>query len=215
VPLFVEELTKMVLESKMLRLANGHYELNWPLQSLTIPVTLPAAFEAIGHLTKGLELLKLLPETIERIKQELELQTLLGPVLVATKGNAAPEVEGVYARARELCQKLGETPELFPVLFGLPVGAFGAGRGPDRSRVGGAAPQFGRERSGLRLDRSLHLAVILGCESRPAARPLGRYSELTGGSLSSHDGVRRRSFPCQSSIKARATRCEVYGDLER
>jgi Terminase small subunit len=44
---------------------------------------------------------------------------------------------------------------------------------------------------------------------------LGRYSELTAGSLSFHDGVRRRSFPCQSSIKARATRCEVYGDLER
>src|SRR5262249_46208270 len=40
VPLFVEELTKMVLESKMLRLVDGHYELNGPLQSLAIPVTL-------------------------------------------------------------------------------------------------------------------------------------------------------------------------------
>ena len=34
-------------------------------------------------------------------------------------GQAAPEVERVYARARELYQQLGETPELFPVLHGL------------------------------------------------------------------------------------------------
>jgi predicted ATPase len=38
---------------------------------------------------------------------------------MATKGYAAPEVEHVYTRVRELCQQVGETPELFPVLFGL------------------------------------------------------------------------------------------------
>ena len=32
---------------------------------------------------------------------------------------AAPEVEKAYARARELCQQVGETPQLFPVLLGL------------------------------------------------------------------------------------------------
>ncbi len=36
-----------------------------------------------------------------------------------TKGHAAPEVEHAYIRARELCQRMGETPELAPVLFGL------------------------------------------------------------------------------------------------
>ena len=43
----------------------------------------------------------------------------LGPALMATKGHAAPEVEQTYTRARELCQQEGETPQLFPVLFGL------------------------------------------------------------------------------------------------
>ena len=38
---------------------------------------------------------------------------------MATKGFAAPEVEQAYARARELCQQVGETPQLFPVLGGL------------------------------------------------------------------------------------------------
>ena len=38
---------------------------------------------------------------------------------MATKGCAAPEVGKVYARARELCQQVGETPQLFPALWGL------------------------------------------------------------------------------------------------
>ena len=40
VPLFVEELTKMVLESGLLRKRNGHYELQGPLPPLAIPTTL-------------------------------------------------------------------------------------------------------------------------------------------------------------------------------
>jgi predicted ATPase/class 3 adenylate cyclase len=78
-----------------------------------------ANVEAINHLTKGLELLKTLPDTPERAQQELTLQIALGVPLVTTKGSAAPEVERTYARARELCQQLGEIPQLFPVLWGL------------------------------------------------------------------------------------------------
>jgi predicted ATPase len=64
-------------------------------------------------------LLDTLPDTPQRAQQELMLQINLGPALQATKGPAAPEVERVYARARELCQQVGETPQLFPVLWGL------------------------------------------------------------------------------------------------
>jgi predicted ATPase len=39
--------------------------------------------------------------------------------LIAIKGYAAPDVERAYARARELCQQIGDTPQLFPVLRGL------------------------------------------------------------------------------------------------
>jgi class 3 adenylate cyclase/predicted ATPase len=78
-----------------------------------------AHLEAIAHLTKGLELLKTLPESPPRIQQELMLYVALGPALTATKGQAAAEVEHAYARARELCRQVGETPQLFQVLFGL------------------------------------------------------------------------------------------------
>ncbi len=73
----------------------------------------------MSHLNKGLEVLRILPDTMERTQQELDLQTILGLVLIATKGYAAPDVERVYAQARALCQRMGETPQLFPVLRGL------------------------------------------------------------------------------------------------
>src|SRR5438132_2804593 len=61
-----------------------------------------ANLEAIGHLTTGLEVVKILPDTPERTQHELTLYTALGVPLRATKGLAAPEVGQAYARAREL-----------------------------------------------------------------------------------------------------------------
>ena len=78
-----------------------------------------ANLETISHLTKGREILKTLPDTPQRSQQELDMLTILGPALVATRGFAAPDVETVYTRARELCQQVGETPRRFPVLAGL------------------------------------------------------------------------------------------------
>jgi predicted ATPase len=75
--------------------------------------------EAIAHLTRGLELLQPLPDTPERTRRELGLQVALATPLTATKGLGAAEVGDTHNRARELCQQIGETPELFPVLWGL------------------------------------------------------------------------------------------------
>ena len=75
--------------------------------------------EAITHLSKGLEVLKTLSDTPEHLQQELDLQLALGPALVVIRGPASPAVEQAYARAQELCQQVGETPQLFPVLWGL------------------------------------------------------------------------------------------------
>jgi len=78
-----------------------------------------AHMEAVSHFTTGIELLKTLPETPERIQQALTLYIALGAALLMAKGHAAPEVEHAYTQARALCQQVGETPELVPVLFGL------------------------------------------------------------------------------------------------
>jgi len=78
-----------------------------------------AFVEAVDHLMKGIEALKTLPDTQECRLRELELQTVLGPTLMALKGYGAPEVERAYARALELCRQIGETPRLLQVLSGL------------------------------------------------------------------------------------------------
>jgi hypothetical protein len=75
--------------------------------------------EAFTHFTRGLELLKTLPDTVERTRQELALHMALGTPLIATKGYSAPEVEHVYLRARDLSGCLGDTSRLFSVLGGL------------------------------------------------------------------------------------------------
>ena len=75
--------------------------------------------EAVSHLTTALDLLAALPESHMRSQQELIVQMTLGLALRATKGSGAPEVEQLYTRARELCEQVGEPPQLFRVLWGL------------------------------------------------------------------------------------------------
>ena len=62
-------------------------------------VQLSANAEAIRHLTTALKLLESLPDSSERIEQELALQITLARAALATKGYASPEVEDTYARA--------------------------------------------------------------------------------------------------------------------
>jgi predicted ATPase len=82
-------------------------------------VQLSANAEAISHLTMALRLLETLPDSPERAHQELTLQVALGAPLIATEGYTTPEVAKAYSRARDLCRQIGDTPELFPVLWGL------------------------------------------------------------------------------------------------
>jgi class 3 adenylate cyclase/predicted ATPase len=78
-----------------------------------------ANFEAVSHVTRGLEVLIALPETRERTHQELALQLTLGPALAATKSQQAPETARTYARACELARQIGDTPRRFPALWGF------------------------------------------------------------------------------------------------
>ena len=100
-----------------------------------------ANVEGIRHITQGLAALEKLSanastqELEAAAQQELELQTILGSALIATKGYAAPEVEVAYTRARELLETLESKESTlekdtdtslnrikdlrFPILFGL------------------------------------------------------------------------------------------------
>ncbi|MFQ6024333.1 MAG: adenylate cyclase, partial [Acidiferrobacterales bacterium] len=74
--------------------------------------------EAVAHLKKGLAVLQTLPESIERDRQELNLQMALSRALTTTRGWGSEEAMKAYARARELCELVGETGQLLYVLWG-------------------------------------------------------------------------------------------------
>jgi class 3 adenylate cyclase/predicted ATPase len=78
-----------------------------------------ANLEAIAHLSKGLELVGTLPDTPDHLDEELALRIAIGGPLIATTTPAALEVERSYSRALALCDQLGRSAELFPVLRGL------------------------------------------------------------------------------------------------
>jgi predicted ATPase len=78
-----------------------------------------ATREAIAYFEQALEALKHLPEDHSTIEKAINIRVDLGPALVSTKGFPATEVEENYTRARVLCEQFGETPQLFPVLWGL------------------------------------------------------------------------------------------------
>ena len=78
-----------------------------------------ASKEAIDHLHRALNLLRLQPDNRERRMRELALLNTLGPVLLAAKGFADRTVEETYRRGRQLCQEVGDAAQLVTVLRGL------------------------------------------------------------------------------------------------
>ena len=91
----------------------------WWLEAGRRALAQSANAEAIHHLRAGLEALAELPDSEQRRRDELALQTAIGPALFATLGYASPEVAEVYQRGRELCEQIGDSPDLFPVQWGL------------------------------------------------------------------------------------------------
>ena len=75
--------------------------------------------EALSLAERGISVLRGMPDGPERLQHELGLQMIRGLALRMMKGWASPEIEPVFARARELCQQLGDPPQLFPVLWAI------------------------------------------------------------------------------------------------
>ena len=82
-------------------------------------VAASATVEAESHLRAGLASLEELPEGAERDMLELATLATLGVALTIRNGWAAPDVVQAYQRAEEVSRRLGPTPQLFWVLWGM------------------------------------------------------------------------------------------------
>jgi predicted ATPase len=84
-------------------------------------ITRSAMAEAAAQFDKALDQLALLPDDLERQRQELEFLSALGAVSQLVKGEAAPETGDAYARARALWEQLGSPLEFLHIPFGQSV----------------------------------------------------------------------------------------------
>ena len=78
-----------------------------------------ADIEAIGHLTKGLALLDTLDESPSHDAQGLQLLMALGTAYQSVRGWATDEAGLAFRRARVLCERIGESTQLFAILWGI------------------------------------------------------------------------------------------------
>ncbi|MDJ0947887.1 MAG: adenylate/guanylate cyclase domain-containing protein [Alphaproteobacteria bacterium] len=81
-----------------------------------------ANLEAVAHLSKGLELIRALGRTpnCDRARldrKELDMRIALNGPVIAAKGYSAPELAGNSERELELFQQIGETSQIFPVMY--------------------------------------------------------------------------------------------------
>ncbi|HET7618357.1 MAG TPA: protein kinase [Vicinamibacterales bacterium] len=75
--------------------------------------------EAAQLASRGLTLLRTLPDAPSRAVLELPLQMTYGLAMKTGRGYAVPEVGAAYARARELCRQIDDPRRVVPVLVGL------------------------------------------------------------------------------------------------
>lgn len=79
-----------------------------------------AMAEAAAQLKKGLDQLALLPESRQRLLQELEFWSALGVAFRYIKGQASPELGHAFARAEQLWRQLGAPSEFLYIPYGCP-----------------------------------------------------------------------------------------------
>ncbi len=80
---------------------------------------LSAHEEAGGHFRRGLALLEEASSSSEREHLALDLELGLGAAIMSRQGWGAAERAKIYARAYQLCRKIGELERLLPVLYVL------------------------------------------------------------------------------------------------
>jgi len=115
-----------------------------------------ANVEAIGHFRNALQLLRALPDTPQRNKEEIEIQLALGIPLIAVQGYAAPETREAFSRARMLCLNLDSPPEYFQALFGLWGHSWMGGKNDDALAMANEFLAKSREKSDSILSMVAH-----------------------------------------------------------
>jgi tetratricopeptide (TPR) repeat protein len=78
-----------------------------------------ACREAVEHLRNALGILDRQPDSLERARLELEIQSVLAPALIMINGWTMPDAEQSYLRARALSEQFNMPSALASAIYGL------------------------------------------------------------------------------------------------
>ena len=139
----LERLHGADLDSVSAQLA-AHYEhagwiersIDFYARAAAVAQRVDANAEAVGLLSRALELLADQPPAAQRDGRELALRTVLGGMLAVHLGYGAQEVSDTYARAWELCERLGEPPAA-PLIRGVALSVLTRGEVQRAHELGG------------------------------------------------------------------------------
>jgi predicted ATPase len=95
--------------------------------------------EAIGHLTRALELLQALPDTPQRKGASFQVDVMLGQAMIAAYGYAAPRTRETLLRARTLIDDSTDLAQKFSILYGIWASHYVAG---EMTKQRAAAAEF-------------------------------------------------------------------------
>jgi adenylate cyclase len=93
--------------------------IDYLLQAGNQAVRQSASHEAIAYYRRGLDIVRTLHETPQRLRQQIDLQTALTLPTTSVHGYGSPEARRVYEEARRLCRRHGDSGALFTTLVGL------------------------------------------------------------------------------------------------
>jgi predicted ATPase len=121
--------------------------------------TRSANADAVAYFTRGLDIVATLSEGADRERHELALLLALGPAIQAMKGLGAPEAERVFARARELSERLDEPAAAFQALWGHWMVSTGLGRVEPGRRIGSELLRLAERTNDRALELEAHHAM--------------------------------------------------------
>lgn len=93
--------------------------IEYAIQASRMALARSANSEALVHATRAREWLEAIENHTLRAERELELNNLMNPALMATRGWADPEIKTNALRSLELIDKLGDSVHIFPTLWAL------------------------------------------------------------------------------------------------
>ncbi|HEX5753818.1 MAG TPA: protein kinase [Archangium sp.] len=179
------------------------------------------SLEALGHLTRALELLPVLTDDSRRLQRELEIRMDLGLAMLQVHGYDAPETERMFARVWELLSRVGEVlPRLDLSFWGLFAYYRGRSEYHRAKELAERLVDLGRRHGQLELWSlgDVMSAVILFSWGRPweAARALARVLGRPEPSLEEHRAlaIRYGTDPWTMALAESAIVQAVLGRME-